>query len=94
MAKTWDGVTAIKPSAQPKPGCCGPVKDRISLIKQVGQGLYDGHMGIAALYDSVAAESEDKAEKKQFKEIAARHRTMAEESLKIMIPDNIEEAET
>lgn len=90
MAKTWDGTSAKVPEAK-KAGCCGPITDRISLIRQVSQGLHDGHAGIAALYDSIAEDMEDKKEKKQFSDLAARHRKMGVDSLTVLVPDSYEE---
>ena len=76
----------------PTQGCCGSVTDRISLIRQVSISLRDGHHGIAALYDTIAKDVGPE-ERKQFEDKAAEHRRMGDESLKILLPDGVEDAE-
>lgn len=76
-----------------KSGCCGPVADRIALIRQVSQGLHDGHAGIAALYDSIASDLDDEKEREEFRSLAIRHRAMGVESLTLLVPDGHEEEE-
>ncbi len=71
-------------------GCCGPIQDRIALIKKVSSGLRDGHMGLAQLYSSIATDIEEAKERKQFEDMAATHRKMADDSLKVLVPDGEE----
>lgn len=74
-------------------GCCGPIQDRIDLIKQVGRGLRDGHFGIAELYDKIAEDIEDPTEKKQFTEKAKWHRDVGNKALEVLVPDGVEVSE-
>lgn len=83
MSKGKDQVAA---------GCCGPIADRVGLIKRVASSLHDGHMGIASMYESIAKDMTTKKEKKQFIDAAEEHRKMAEASRHVIVPDEVEDA--
>ena len=74
-------------------GCCGPVKDRVELIKTVSRNLHLGHMGVAKLYSEIAKDIEDPKERKLYIESSRMHLFMAEESLLVVQPDEGDDGE-
>lgn len=66
--------------------CCGPVMERVALIKNISQMLHDGHNGLAEIYLSISREVSD-AEKQAFIDAAASQRELAKASLTVVVPD-------
>jgi len=72
----------------PKQGCCGPVRDRVKVIKQVINATHQAHKMLADLYATLAKDLP--GESAAFLEAEKHQRNLAEESLKATIPDEIE----
>ena len=63
-------------------GCCGPVKDRIALIRQTSQMLIQGHSGIAALFHTLATDGPEE-DSEAYRKASESHTKVVEELQKI-----------
>lgn len=74
---------------QQGPGCCGPVPNRIALVRQISQGAVMAHVGLAAMYRGLAAEVTNPKDKKAMLDAAEAQKKLAEESQKVVIPEGV-----
>ncbi len=75
--------TITKPA--PAPGCCGPVQDRVGMIRKTHIATWQAHMMLAGIYDTLVNDFPDEAD--QFREAAEQQRELAEKSKTARIPD-------
>lgn len=82
--KTFSGKVEIAPCRD-----CGPVQDRIHILKQVIQATAQGHMMLAGLYETLAKDLPKESE--DLRKAAAHQRFLQVESLKATLPDAFED---
>jgi hypothetical protein len=74
------------------PHCPGAeLPPRILILKRVLQSLSDGHSGVVRLLQGMAEDTTIQEDKTAFLELAAEHAEMATKSLRIALPDGMEE---
>ena len=75
--------TVTKPTAAP--GCCGPVGDRVEILRKVHINTAQAHAMLAQIYETLMTDFPDEAE--DFRKAAATQRELAEMSKNATIPD-------
>ena len=55
------------------PGCCGPVSDRIALIRQSHDMLVMGHQGLYALFSTLFADGPEE-DREKYRKAADKHK--------------------
>jgi len=71
-------------------GCSKELPPRIHMIRKVLEALVTGHNGVASLYESIGKDIQDPDDSKLFLDEALRHRGLARECEKIVVPEGVE----
>ena len=70
------------------PGCCGPLPDRVRLIKQTSQLLSEGHRGLAEIYKGMAKDAVTALDRDAFLAAVEWEMDLSKRSLTITLPDD------
>lgn len=65
------------------------IPPRILILKKVCRSLSDGHKMIAGMYRDISNDTTISADKAAYEEAAVSHDRMAEESMLVVVPDDM-----